>query len=120
MLVCTQENVCTINSPPLILGVTPGSVKNLRVLVQNRHHKVQQWTQKFLNPIKFELRPSRRQFFHQFTCISTNTHIPTQENGNAMLAYRGHAAVEAYCIVVRQNCITCPVRLQGVVFKGER
>ncbi len=62
---------------------------------------------------------------HQFTCISTNTHIPVQENGNAVLAYRGHAAVDARCIAVhflnvRQNRIMCPVRLQGVVFTGVR
>ncbi len=53
---------------------------------------------------------------YQFTCISTNTHIPMQENGNAVLAYHGHAAVDASRIAVqflnvRQNRIMCPVRL---------
>ncbi len=48
-----------------------------------------------------------------------------QENGNAVLAYRGHAAVDACCITVHflnvwQNGIMCHVRLQGVVFTGVR
>ncbi len=51
---------------------------------------------------------------HQFTFISTNTHIPVQENGNAVPAYCAHAAVDACRIAVcflnvRQNCIMCPV-----------
>ncbi len=37
---------------------------------------------------------------HQFTCISTNKLIPVQENGNMVLAYRGHAVVDARCIVM--------------------
>ncbi len=46
-----------------------------------------------------------------------------QENGNAVLAYRWHAAVNARRIAVRflnmrQNHIMCRVRLQGVVFTG--
>ncbi len=65
---------------------------------------------------------------HQFTCISTNTHIPMQENGNGVQAYCGYAAVDARRIAihflnVRQNhimCIMCPIRLQGVVFTGVR
>ncbi len=60
---------------------------------------------------------------HQFTCISTNTHIPMQENGNAVLAYLRHAAVDAHSIAVcflnmQQSRIMGPVRLQGVVFTG--
>ncbi len=56
----------------------------------------------------------------QFTCISTNTHIPMLENGNAVLFYRTHAAVDARRIVVRflnvwRNRIMCPIRLQVVV-----
>ncbi len=48
-----------------------------------------------------------------------------QENGNAVLAYHGHAAVDARYIMVRflnvqQNRIMCPIRLQGVVFTGVR
>ncbi len=48
-----------------------------------------------------------------------------QENGNAVLASRGHAAVDARYIAVRflnvwQNRIMCPVRLQGVVFMSVR
>ncbi len=62
---------------------------------------------------------------HQFACISTNTYIPMQENGNAVLVYHGHAAVDARRIAVRflnvrQNRIMCPFRLQGVVFTGVR
>ncbi len=33
---------------------------------------------------------------HQFTRFSTNIHIPMQENGNAVLAYRRHAAEDAH------------------------
>ncbi len=48
-----------------------------------------------------------------------------QEYGNVVLAYRGHAAVDACRIavcflIVRPNRIMCPVRLQGVVFTGVR
>ncbi len=48
-----------------------------------------------------------------------------QENGNTMLAYRGHAAVDARRIAasflnVWQNRIMRSVRLQGVVFMGVR
>ncbi len=62
---------------------------------------------------------------YQFTCISTNTHIPIQENGNVVLAYRRHAAVDARCIMahflnMRQNRKMCLVRLQGIVFMGVR
>ncbi len=62
---------------------------------------------------------------HQFMCISTNTPTPRRENGNAVLAYRGHAAVDACRIAVcffnvRQNRTMCPIRLQGVVFMGVR
>ncbi len=43
-----------------------------------------------------------------------------QENGNAVLVYRRHAAVDARHIAVLllnvwQNRIMCPVRLQGIV-----
>ncbi len=62
---------------------------------------------------------------HQFTCISTNTHIPKQENGYAALAYRRHAVVDARRIAVHflnvwQNHMMCPIKLQSVVFTGVR
>ncbi len=46
-----------------------------------------------------------------------------QENGNAVLAYHGHAVEDACRIAVhflneRQNRIMCPIRLQGVAFTG--
>ncbi len=37
---------------------------------------------------------------HQFMCISTNAHIPLQENGNAVLTLHGHAVVDACHIAV--------------------
>ncbi len=62
---------------------------------------------------------------HQFMCISTNTHIQMQKNGNVVLGYHGHVEVDARRIVVRflnvrQNRIMCPIRLQGVVFTHVR
>ncbi len=62
---------------------------------------------------------------NQLTYISTNTNIPMQENGNVVLAYCGYAVVDArrivgYFLNERQNCIMCPVRLQGVVLTGVR
>ncbi len=62
---------------------------------------------------------------HQFICISTNTPIPMQENGNVVFAYRVHAAVDARsiagpCLNMLHNRIMCPVRLQDVVFTVAR
>ncbi len=58
---------------------------------------------------------------HQFTCISTNTHISMQKK----MEMRCSSTADTRRIAVRflnvqQNHIMCPVRLQGVVFTGVR